>query len=79
MKAAQSFIQQTHEVNERLLSMLSNQKECDDNVLSCLEGSPVQVKMEFDETCIESGPQWHVEVKHDSEPEDLTEDNNENR
>lgn len=59
--------------------MLSNQKECDESVLNGLDDSPVQVKMEFDETCIESGPQWHVEVKHESEPEDLTEDSEANK
>ncbi|KAM7362686.1 uncharacterized protein ACRADG_013265 [Cochliomyia hominivorax] len=66
LKSAQAFIQQTHEVNERLLEMLTNQKKADDNILNCLEDAPVQVKMEFDESVTES------ESQHDTEAEYVT-------
>ncbi|XP_037806700.1 uncharacterized protein LOC119600513 [Lucilia sericata] len=69
LKAAQAFIQQTHEVNERLIAMLSNQKDTSAVEFTCLEEAPVQVKMEFEDSLpeVEPEPQWHDELKDDGD------------
>ncbi|XP_065363357.1 uncharacterized protein LOC135956715 [Calliphora vicina] len=66
LKAAQAFIQQTHEVNERLIALLSSQKES-----NILEETPVQVKMEYDETITEAETEshWQVELKQEESEE----------
>ncbi|XP_023297689.2 uncharacterized protein LOC111680286 isoform X2 [Lucilia cuprina] len=69
LKAAQAFIQQTHEVNERLIAMLSNQKDTSATEFTYLEEAPVQVKMEFEDSLPEpeAEQQWHDELKDDEE------------
>ncbi|KNC25534.1 hypothetical protein FF38_12954 [Lucilia cuprina] len=69
LKAAQAFIQQTHEVNERLISMLSNQKDTSTTEFTYLEEAPVQVKMEFEDSLPEpeAEQQWHDDLKDDEE------------
>lgn len=77
LKASHAFIQQTHEVNERLMLMLMGREETN-NQLDCLQEAQVdiqsclEIKMEHDDAVAEekSEAKCHVKLKLE-EPEEL--------
>ncbi|KAM7362300.1 uncharacterized protein ACRADG_013065 [Cochliomyia hominivorax] len=60
LKSAYAFVQQTHEVNERLMAMLISREQDSTNQLDCLDEAQVdiqsclEIKMEHDDTAAET-------------------------
>lgn len=70
LKAAEAFIQQTHDVKKRLLYLLDNQKNVN-NVFNCLDEVPVQVEIACNNEQLNLGlkkelEEFNTEVKEES-------------